>query len=102
MATVSATPQTGITAVTEYRLHQNYPNPFNPSTQISFDLPENSFVTLKVYNLIGQEIKALVNSSLEAGRHTVYFDASDLPSGIYLYRLTANEFVSEKKMVLIK
>jgi len=86
----------------EYSLDQNFPNPFNPTTTISFGLPEAGATTLKVYNIIGQEIAVLVNEDLQAGTYNVTFEATDMPSGLYLYRLQSKEFVSIKKMLLIK
>lgn len=85
-----------------YSLSQNYPNPFNPSTVISFSLPEQSNVTLKIYNVLGQEISTLLNTVKAAGTHQVEFDASQLTSGIYFYKLEASQFTSIKKMMLIK
>jgi hypothetical protein len=86
----------------QFGLKQNYPNPFNPSTSISFDISERSEVKLAVYNSIGQEVAVLVNSGLQAGRYTYVFDASSVPSGIYFYRIKANDFIETKRMVLIK
>ncbi|MBO6522853.1 MAG: T9SS type A sorting domain-containing protein [Balneolaceae bacterium] len=86
----------------EFRLSQNYPNPFNPSTNISFNLPSSGEVTLKVYNLLGQEVVTLVNGRLNSGSHTVAFDASRLASGMYIYRLQAGSHLQTKKMLLIK
>jgi hypothetical protein len=83
-------------------LNQNYPNPFNPSTKIQFEIPEAGFVSLKVYNLLGQEVAALVNDRLEAGRYRAEFDASNLPSGTYLYRLQAGDFLETRKMIVLK
>jgi hypothetical protein len=85
-----------------FNLGQNYPNPFNPSTRIQFVLPSRNFVTLKVYDMIGRDVATLVNGFKDAGSHEVLFDASHLPSGIYVYRITANNFVETKKLVLIK
>ncbi|HEY3296563.1 MAG TPA: choice-of-anchor J domain-containing protein [bacterium] len=102
LASVSATPTYGAGMVTEYALRQNYPNPFNPTTSIALDLVEGGFVSLKVYNLMGQEVASLVNNAMDQGRHVVSFDASNLSSGIYLYRLSVNGFVAEKKMLLMK
>jgi hypothetical protein len=83
-------------------LNQNYPNPFNPTTSISYTIPNSNFVILKVYNMIGQEVRTLVSSFQEAGEHSVEFSASDLNSGIYIYRLQAGNFTSVRKMQLIK
>lgn len=90
------------TLPTVYALHSNYPNPFNPVTTIQYDLPKPSFVTLTVYNTLGETVKTLVNSEEFAGVHTVQFDASNIPSGVYFYRLQANDYVETKKMLLIK
>jgi hypothetical protein len=102
LATASATPSTENTVVTEFALHQNYPNPFNPETSIRFDLAEASVVTLTIYNVAGQEVASLVNGSMNAGSHTVHFDGANLTSGVYLCRLTAGEFTSTMKMMLLK
>jgi hypothetical protein len=85
-----------------YGLEQNYPNPFNPSTTIKFQIPSKGFVTLKIYDIIGREVTTLVNGFQEAGLHNVKFDASKLPSGVYLYRITTGTYVETKKLVLIK
>jgi len=88
--------------ITSFNLEQNYPNPFNPTTNIKFNLPTSSFVTLKVYNMLGQEVTTLVNNQLNAGTHTISFEANNLPSGTYFYKLTAGNFTSVKKMLLMK
>ncbi|HXX65216.1 MAG TPA: T9SS type A sorting domain-containing protein, partial [Bacteroidota bacterium] len=85
-----------------FELSQNYPNPFNPTTRISFTIPATAMVQLKVYNVLGQEVATLVNETMTNGSHTVTFDASKLASGVYLYKITAGNFVSTKKMVLLK
>jgi hypothetical protein len=85
-----------------YVLEQNYPNPFNPSTSIKFGIPASSNVTLKVFNTLGEEVAKLINENLEAGSYTVNFDASGLPSGIYIYTLQTDNQVLSKKMTLIK
>ncbi len=87
---------------TNFVLHQNYPNPFNPSTTISFTIPKSSYVTLKVYDVLGREVAELVNGDLQAGSHSINFDASRLSSGTYFYRLQAGNGVKMKKMMLIK
>ncbi len=87
---------------TEFGLSQNYPNPFNPSTSIEFALPMASPVSLEVYSLIGERVAVLVNGPMQAGYHTVAFDASSLPSGLYLYRLASSDHVFTRKMLLVK
>ncbi len=91
-----------ISIVSNFQLSQNYPNPFNPSTVIKYQIPELSFVTLKVYDVLGSEILTLVNEEIPAGSYEVEFDGTGLPSGIYFYRLQAGNFVETKKMVLMK
>jgi len=86
----------------EFVLDQNYPNPFNPSTIISFSVPQSSFVTLKVYDVLGNEVSTLVNETKEAGKYNISFDASGLSNGVYFYTIKANNFNSTKKMILIK
>jgi Divergent InlB B-repeat domain/Secretion system C-terminal sorting domain len=87
----------------EYKLYQNYPNPFNPISTIEFSLKEESYTKLTVYSISGEEVKSLLNNeSLPAGIYRLNFDASDLPSGIYFYRLQAGSFVDTKKMILLK
>ena len=88
--------------ITDYKLDQNYPNPFNPTTVINYQLPEAGWVSLKVYNVIGQEISTLVNNYEPAGSYNVLFDGSKLESGIYFYVLNAGKTTLTRKMVLIK
>jgi hypothetical protein len=88
--------------VIEYKLEQNYPNPFNPSTTIKYQVKDPGQVTLTVFNLLGQKVRTLVNEFQTTGSYTATFDAFDLSSGFYFYRLEVNDFVSTKKMMLIK
>ena len=85
-----------------YTLHQNYPNPFNPSTNIKFDIPKDSDVKIAVYDMLGKEVKILVEEHKQAGSYELNFDASKLSSGMYFYKLTAGSFTGIKKMILIK
>jgi hypothetical protein len=85
-----------------YKLSQNYPNPFNPTTKISFTIPSSELVTLKIYNILGKEVMTLVNEVKNAGTFEVQFDASNLSSGAYFYRLETGNFVETKKMMLMK
>ena len=93
---------TELPAINEYALNSNYPNPFNPTTQISYQIPENSFVNLVVYNALGQKVAELVNQNQSVGQYSVKFDASNLPSGIYIYKLQTDNFSDVKKMLLTK
>jgi hypothetical protein len=88
--------------VREFSLSANYPNPFNPSTSISYSIPENTLVTLKIYDVLGNEVVELINEQKESGNYQIDFNASELSSGIYYYTLTAGNFTSTKKMILMK
>jgi len=88
--------------VYNYSLLQNYPNPFNSTTKIKYQIPELSFVTFKVYDVLGNKITILVNEEKPAGSYEVEFTAKDLPSGIYFYQLKAGNFAETKKMILLK
>jgi len=92
----------GDTLPTAFALDQNYPNPFNPTTTIRYDLPESAEVRLEVYNVMGQRVAVLVNAGQTAGSHSVSFDASNLASGVYHYRLQSGNEVLTRKMTLIK
>jgi hypothetical protein len=92
----------GETLPIEYALEQNYPNPFNPTTTIRYQLPKDGMVTLKVYDILGAEVVTLVNEEKVAGKYEVNFNAATLASGVYIYRLSVNDFVNVKKMVLLK
>ena len=85
-----------------YKLFENYPNPFNPSTKIKYQIPKQSFITLKIFDVLGNEIKFLVNEEKTAGTYEIEFDASALSSGVYFYQLRTNEFSETKKMLLLK
>jgi hypothetical protein len=85
-----------------FSLSQNYPNPFNPSTNITFSIAKECYVTLKVYDLSGREIAALISESMPAGYYTIPFHAANLSNGIYLYRLQTDELTLTKKMILLK
>jgi hypothetical protein len=91
-----------ITAPEGFALNQNYPNPFNPTTTIRYELPKQAFVTLKVYDLLGKEVATLVQETKTAGSYLASFHAAHLSSGIYFYKLTAGEFTTTKKLVLMK
>lgn len=93
---------TNVVKPTKFALSQNYPNPFNPTTNFDYALPVDVHVTLKVYNALGQEVAVLVNEYQSVGYKTVEFNASQLPSGLYFYRLTAGSFTDIKKMILVK
>jgi len=96
--------------IDKFELEQNYPNPFNPSTKIKFTIPsviasgakQSQMVTLKVYDVLGNEIATLVNEEILAGEYEVKFNAANLPSGIYFYQLSAGQYIETKKMILIK
>jgi hypothetical protein len=85
-----------------FTLAQNYPNPFNPSTTIQFQIPNSSFVNLKVFDILGREVATLVNEEKPAGSYEVEFEASNLPSGVYLYKLQAGNITETKKMILLR
>ena len=87
---------------TTYILSQNYPNPFNPSTTIEYSIPKTSFVILKIYDVLGTEVRSLVNEEKNVGSYRINFDASTLASGIYFYKIQAESFVQTKKMILLK
>jgi hypothetical protein len=83
-------------------LEQNYPNPFNPSTTIKFSLPEATNVTLRIYNTLGQKVDEIVNTNLEAGWYDYQWDAGNIATGIYIYELRTDKFISVKKMIFMK
>jgi len=85
-----------------FKLGQNFPNPFNPSTVIKFSIPTRQFVSLNIYNILGQKMAKVINKEMNAGNYKINFNAENLPSGLYIYRLTAGKFVAAKKMMLLK
>ena len=86
----------------DYSLNQNYPNPFNPSTTIAYDIPKTSLVRISVYDILGKEIKLLVNTEKNSGHYEIIFDAKELAGGIYYYSIRTGEFSQSKKMILLK
>ncbi|OGU76069.1 MAG: hypothetical protein A2V93_04165 [Ignavibacteria bacterium RBG_16_34_14] len=95
-------PEVEVLTSTEFALNQNYPNPFNPSTSIKYQIPADGIVTLKIFDILGNEVKTLVKEHKPVGRYEVEFDASDLASGVYIYRMQVNGFTSTKKLMLLK
>jgi len=91
-----------VTVPLEFKLFQSFPNPFNPETSISFTIPEEQYTTLKVYDVLGNEIIILLNKVLEPGKYSVTLNGIDLPSGSYFYQLKSGKFTGVKKMILIK
>jgi hypothetical protein len=87
---------------THFNLMQNYPNPFNPSTSISFSLPKRSFVSLKVFDLLGKEVATIVSEELAAGIYSQTWNAANMSSGIYFYRLQAGSYIKTKKLILLR
>ena len=83
-------------------LNQNFPNPFNPGTKISFTIPEKSFITLKIYDVLGDEVAKLINEERNAGSYEFDFNAKNMASGIYFYELKAGSFIQTKKMLLLQ
>ncbi len=94
--------ESGDVLPSEYFLEQNYPNPFNPETTIGYSLPADSFVQLKIYDILGNEVETLVSQNESAGSHIINFNAGNLTSGLYIYKLSAGDFTSVKKMMLLK
>ena len=86
----------------KFVLEQNYPNPFNPGTTIKYSIAKDSFVTIKIYNTLGEEVATPVNEQKSAGNYEMNFNAPNLPSGIYIYKMRTNNFTSSKKMLLLK
>jgi photosystem II stability/assembly factor-like uncharacterized protein len=95
-------PNTGKVYPSKYHLAQNYPNPFNPSTTIPFSIPKTAHVSIEIYNTIGQKVSTLVDKQINAGNHEIVFNAKNLSSGVYYYKITAGDYQQVKKMVLLK
>lgn len=87
---------------TVFKLYNNYPNPFNPSTTIKYDIPQNAFVQMTIYDILGREVDKLVNQQMQPGRYEIYWDAKNYASGTYLYKLETDNFTDIKKMILLK
>jgi hypothetical protein len=88
--------------ISEYKLYNNYPNPFNPQTTIQYDVKDAGLVQLKVFDILGKEVAELINEVKDNGSYSVLFNGENLPSGIYIYTLRINDFLSTKKMTLLK
>jgi hypothetical protein len=104
---VSNSERVAIETPTEYALSQNYPNPFNPTTNINISLPDNTSVVLRVYDILGRVVRTMIDQVIPAGYYRLTWDGTDdvgrqLPSGIYIYRLTTDKFVNTRKMLLMK
>jgi len=91
-----------VNSIEKYTLRQNYPNPFNPSTRIKFDLPKSGYTVLKIYDIMGRDVKILVEKNLQQGSYEVIFDGSNLPSGVYFYKISLDNYTEVKKMILLK
>ncbi|MCW8805071.1 MAG: M1 family aminopeptidase [Ignavibacteriaceae bacterium] len=91
-----------LTIPLQFSLEQNYPNPFNPSTTIEYTIPQNGFVSLKIFNVLGKEVATLVNGQIDSGKQKVEFNATGLNSGVYFYRIESGSFVDTKKLILLK
>jgi len=99
---VSATPGASLGLAADFRLEQNYPNPFNPETTIRFSVPQTAQTVLAVFDMSGRQVATLVNGSLSAGYHQAVWNASDMTSGLYIYRLTSGDLTASGKMILTK
>ncbi len=86
----------------DFNLSQNYPNPFNPTTNISYSIAHSAFVMLKIYDVLGKEVASLVNEEKSPGTHTINFNAQNLSSGVYYYRIKAGSFSETRKMILLR
>ena len=100
-ALMTYSPPPPINPVTDYMLYHNYPNPFNPTTTIRYEIPQDGVVTIKIYDILGQEVATLLNEFKKADRYEVEFNAAGLASGVYIYRIKVNDFIESKKMILL-
>jgi len=100
--TVVSVPPSPRNVPVQFSLEQNFPNPFNPTTNIKYNLPVNSFVVLKIYDVLGREVETLIHERQFAGSRSVTFNAKELPSGVYLYRLQAGSYTQTKKLILLR
>ncbi|MCY7362191.1 MAG: T9SS type A sorting domain-containing protein, partial [Ignavibacteria bacterium] len=89
-------------ATDNFYLSQNYPNPFNPNTKINYELQITNYVSLKIFDVLGNEVASLVNEKQNAGSYSINFDGANIPSGIYFYKLSSGGFTDTKRMILIK
>jgi hypothetical protein len=101
-ATMTYTPPVATSPVTNYILYQNYPNPFNPTTTIRFELPQDGVVTIEVFDILGQKVKTILNEFKRADRYEVTLNSSGLASGVYIYQLRVNDFITSKKMMIVR
>ena len=101
-ASMTYTPPAPTNPVNSYVLYQNYPNPFNPTTTIRYELPQDGIVTIEVFDILGQKVKTILNEYKRADRYEVTFNSAQLASGVYIYQLRVNDFITSKKMVLTK
>ena len=89
-------------SIQDFQLYQNYPNPFNPFTKISYQIPQQGFVTIKIFDVLGREVATLVNEEKPIGKYEVDFSSKGFASGVYIYRMKVNEFIESKKMILLR
>jgi hypothetical protein len=101
-ATATGITPTGSGIPKEYKLEQNYPNPFNPTTNIKFDIPMSGNIRIVIFDVIGNELQPILDNVLQAGSYSIQFNATNLSSGLYLYKLISSDYSETKKMMLIK
>jgi hypothetical protein len=101
-ASLTYTPPAPTNPVNSYVLYQNYPNPFNPTTKIRYELPQDGQVTIEVFDILGQKVKTVINEFQKADRYEVKFSSTGLASGVYIYQLRVNDFITSKKMIILR